>query len=82
MSNMTLAVPEELHKIMKSHPEIKWSEIARQAMREYATRLQMLDDITIKSKFTEKEASEMGEAMKRDLALRYKKVMRRRRRSD
>ena len=32
MVNMTLAIPEELHKIMKKHPEIKWTEVARQAL--------------------------------------------------
>jgi len=78
MPNVTLAVPEELHKIMKNHPEIKWTEIARHAMKEYAKRLQILDDITSKSEFSEKEALEMGEAVKRDLALKYNKAMRRR----
>jgi hypothetical protein len=78
MPNVTLAVPEELHKIMKSHPEIKWTEIARQAMKDYALRLQVSDNIASKSKFTEKEALEMGEAVKKDVALRYKKAMQRR----
>jgi hypothetical protein len=32
MTNMILAIPEELHKIIKKHKEIKWTEIARQAM--------------------------------------------------
>ncbi len=78
MPNVTLAVPEELHRIMKSHPEIKWSEIARHAMKEYAIRIEVLDDITAKSKFTEKEALEIGQDVKRDLAERYRKAMRRR----
>ena len=78
MPNVTLAVPEELHRIMKSHPEIKWSEIARHAMKEYAMRIEVLDDITAKSKFTEKEALEIGQDVKRDLAERYRKAMRRR----
>jgi len=63
---------------MKNHPEIKWTEIARHAMKEYAKRLQVLDDITSKSEFTEKEALEMGEAVKRDLALKCNKAMRKR----
>jgi len=66
---------------MKSHPEIKWTEVARQAMKEYAMRLEVLDDITNKSKFTDKEALEMGEAVKKDLAPRYERAMRRRHRS-
>lgn len=75
MPNVTLAVPEELHRIMKNHPEIKWTEVARHAMKEYAVRLQVLDDITSKSKFTEKDALELGEAVKKDITLRYKKAM-------
>ncbi|MFH0955093.1 MAG: hypothetical protein V1777_03230 [Candidatus Micrarchaeota archaeon] len=32
MVNMTMAIPKELHKAMREHPEIKWSEVARQAI--------------------------------------------------
>lgn len=32
MVNMTMAIPEQLHKAMKKYPEIKWSEVARQAI--------------------------------------------------
>jgi hypothetical protein len=75
MPNVTLAVPEELHKIMKKHPEIKWTEIARNAMKQYATRLQVLEDITSKSKLSEKDAEEIGDSVKRDLASRYRKAI-------
>lgn len=75
MPNVTLAVPEELHRIMRSHPEIKWSEIARQAMKEYAARLQVIDDVTSKSKLTERDALEIGDVVKRDLSERYKKAI-------
>jgi hypothetical protein len=33
---MTLAIPAELHKKMKAHPEIKWTEVARQAIEQKA----------------------------------------------
>lgn len=72
MVNVTLAVPEELRKIMKSHPEIKWSEVARQAMWEYARKLELLDTVTKKSKLSEKEVSELGKKVKRDILARYK----------
>ena len=78
MPNVTLAVPEELHRIMKNHPEIKWTEVARNAMKEYAVRLEVLDDITSKSKFAEKDALVMSEALKVNIAKRYKKAMKRR----
>ena len=71
MVNVTLAVPEELHRVMKSHPEIKWSEVARQAMWEYARKLEVLDTVAKKSKLTEKEALEIGKAIKQNLSERY-----------
>ncbi len=37
---MTLAIPENLHKIMKQHSEIKWTEVARKAIEEKAMALQ------------------------------------------
>lgn len=78
MPNMTLAVPEELHRTMKNHPEIKWTEVALNAMKEYTVRLEVLDDITSKSRFTEKDALKMSEALKVNIAKRYKKAMKRR----
>jgi len=72
--NVTLAVPEELHKIMKKHPEIRWSEVARQAMWDYARRLSLLDEIAGKSKLSEKAALNIGEAVKQAIAERYRSV--------
>ena len=74
MVNVTLAVPEELHRVMKSHPEIKWSEVARQAMWEYARKLEVLDMVATKSKLTEKEALEIGKAIKDSLSERYSRA--------
>ena len=73
MANVTLAVSEELRRIMKRHPEIKWSEVARQAMWEYAKRLELMDDITRKSELTEKDALQIGQTIKAGLAAKYTK---------
>ena len=71
MVNVTLAVPEDLHRIMKSHPEIKWSEVARQAIWEYARKLDLMDEVMGKSKLTEAEARFVGESIKKGIAERY-----------
>ncbi|MBI4452225.1 hypothetical protein HY637_02245 [Candidatus Woesearchaeota archaeon] len=34
MAHITLSVPDELYEEMKKHPEIKWSEAARQGIRQ------------------------------------------------
>ena len=73
MANVTLAVPEELRRIMKGHPEIKWSEVARQAMWAYASKLEMMDEVMRKSDLTEKDALELGRKVNADLASRYGK---------
>lgn len=74
MVNVTLAVPEELHKIMKKHPEIKWSEVARQAMWEYARKLELLDEIAGRSKMSAKEAVEIGNKVKKRIGKKYANV--------
>jgi len=71
MPNMTLSIDEELHDSIKSHPEIKWSAIARKAMKEYAHRLKVLDRIASKSRLTEKDVEELDMALKRTVAKRH-----------
>lgn len=39
MVNVTFAVADEVHKAMKEHSEVKWSEIARRAIIEYLSRV-------------------------------------------
>lgn len=45
MTNITLAVPEDLYKKMKKHSEFKWSEVARQAIEEKIRDAELLDDL-------------------------------------
>ena len=71
MVNVTLAVPEELHDIMRRHPEIKWSEVARQAMWDYARKLKVLDEITKGNSLSEEDADELGEIVKKSVAKKY-----------
>jgi hypothetical protein len=71
MPNMTLSVDETLYDAIKSHPEIKWSAIARKAMKEYAHRLNVLDKIAAKSKLTESDIDELDKALKHRVAKRH-----------
>lgn len=40
MVNMTLAIPLPIHKAMKLYPEIRWTEVARQAIERKIRELQ------------------------------------------
>ncbi len=71
MTNMTLAVPEDLQHIMQKHKEIKWSEVARQAMWEKARKLELMDKLLAKSKLTEKDALEIGREINKGMAKRH-----------
>lgn len=37
---MTLNIPKDLYERMKDHPEIKWTEVARQSFEEYLANLE------------------------------------------
>lgn len=71
MTNVTLAVPEELHRIMQKHKDIRWSEVARQAMWEKARKIELMDKLLAKSEFTEEDALEIGNKIKQGIAKRH-----------
>ena len=71
MVNITLSIPNELHKLVKKHSEIKWSEIARRAMWIEARKLDLMDNLTAKSKLTEKDIEELDHKIKAGLLERY-----------
>ena len=71
MTNMTLAVPEDLHEIMRKYHTIKWSEIARQALWNHARKLELMDKLLAKSKLTEEDALEIGRKINKGIARRH-----------
>lgn len=71
MPNMTIRVPDDLKTAIDAHPEINWSEVARQAMWRYVRKLELAEEIASESKLTEPEAVELSEDLKRDIAKHY-----------
>ena len=64
MTNMTLAIPEELFRKMREFREIRWSEIARQA-------IENMNRIASKSKLREKDVLEIGKRIKSSAAKKF-----------
>jgi predicted CopG family antitoxin len=60
MVNITLTLPPELQKKMKSHSEIRWSEVIRKTIEKKIEDLELLDRLTAKSMLTEKDALEIS----------------------
>ena len=71
MTNMTLAIPEDLNRIMKRHVEIRWSEVARQALWKQARKIELMDKILSKSKLTEEDALELGKKINLGVAKKH-----------
>lgn len=72
MPNMTIRVPDDLKSSLDEHPEINWSEVARQSMQEYLYRLEVAEEIASQSELTEEEATELSEKVKQDIAEHYR----------
>ncbi len=70
MTNMTLAIPDELAKKMKAFSEIRWSEVARQAIEKRVNDLEIMNKIASKSKLTQKDIEEISKTIKASAAIK------------
>lgn len=43
MPNITLSLPEDIYRKMKSYSEIRWSEVIRKAIAEYLEKLEEIE---------------------------------------
>ncbi|MFH1588379.1 MAG: hypothetical protein ABIA76_03525 [Candidatus Diapherotrites archaeon] len=73
MPTITLSVPIELKDEMNKSKFVNWSEVAREAIREKASQLKILNAIANKSKLTEKDALEIGRKINKSLHKEYSK---------
>lgn len=71
MPNLTLAISKELHAKMKNLSEIRWSEIARRAIEQRITDLEIMNKIASKSKLTKKDADEISKKIKRAASIKF-----------
>lgn len=71
MTNMTLSIPSELHKKMKKFKEMRWSEVARQAIEKRVDDLETIERITSKSRLTKKDIEIIGAKIKEGIAKKH-----------
>lgn len=72
MPNMTIRIPDDLKEAIDEHPEINWSEVARQSMWEYVRTIEIADEIATRSELTEEGAEELSTQLKADIASHYR----------
>lgn len=71
MVNVTIAVPPQLKEQLDKHPEMNWSEVARQAWIAKLSnleKLQLLNELTKNSKATDEDIEELATLMKKGIA--------------
>ena len=71
MTNMTLAIPEELMEKMKKFSEIRWSEVASKAIEQRIEDLEVMNKITSRNKFTQKDIDKLSKKIKKGIAKRH-----------
>jgi len=71
MANITLSVPENIHKQMKHFSEVKWSEVARKAIIERLEVLLLAEKLAQKSKLTEKDVRDFSKKIKSSSSKRF-----------
>ncbi len=70
MTNMTLAIPDEVTARMKEYSEIRWTEVARKAIEKRLQDLELMDALAKKSKLTHKDVHDISESIKTSAARR------------
>ena len=73
MPNMTLSIPKELHKKMKRHTELKWSDIARQAFEKKLDEIEFMERILQQSELDESDAEKIGHKIKSKMSKRFQR---------
>ena len=71
MANITLSVPENIHKQMRHFSEVKWSEVARKAIIERLEILVLAEKLAQKSKLTEKDVEKFSKKIKSSASKRF-----------
>jgi len=60
MTNITLAIPEDLKKELQKHQEVNWSAVIRRYLQEHLQRIKIAESIAVKSKLTQKDVNEIA----------------------
>ncbi len=76
MPNITLAVPKDLHRKMRAHPEVKWSEVVRRVLAQRIRDLERMDRLARRSSLTGEDVDQLDHLVKEGLRRRYERLRR------
>lgn len=70
MPTVTVNVNNSLKDQMESHPEINWSEVARNAFEEKVEDIELMERLSSGSELTEQDIDELAELIDSNVAER------------
>ncbi|HKZ63079.1 MAG TPA: hypothetical protein VJ400_01415 [Thermoplasmata archaeon] len=73
MANLTLRVPDSLYEELRRHPEIRWSEVARQALVRKLEDLRRLDELLAGSTLGRRDVEAVSGRVKKAVWTRHRK---------
>jgi hypothetical protein len=68
MTNITLAIPDELKAELQKHDEVNWSAVIRKSLQEHLKTIQIVEAIAQKSKLTKDDIMELDRLVKKGIA--------------
>jgi hypothetical protein len=72
---LSVPLPSELKEEMEKHKEIKWVEVARQALWDKVRALEKLDKIMAKSNLSEKDVEKHTKILKERVWKKHKQEL-------
>lgn len=71
MVSITLSVPQEMKKEMDKFPEMNWSQIAREAIKQRLIMLEKFKAFSRESTLTEEDTLNLGRKVNKEVAKKY-----------
>ena len=71
MTNITLSIPDEVHKEMKQFSEVKWSEVARKAIIHKIRTLKLAEELASESKLTKHDIERLSKKVNASATKRF-----------
>ena len=68
MTNITLAISDDLKRQLQRYREVNWSAVIRRLLEEHLRKIEIAEAIASKSKLTQKDADEIAKLIKKDMA--------------
>ena len=68
MTNITLAISDDLKRQLQRYREVNWSAVIRRLLEEHLRKIEIAEAIASKSKLTQKDSDEIAKLIKKDMA--------------